>query len=199
MQRRLRGDYGVPRPQYEERAIQFAPLKEPGLVLDHFTPNSNPLRVLKSMLGGESTLSLLREARMAQTAESPSNYTLKPATLTNGLPLQTLVTGLVALIDGFLINTLSSTFPSVSSSTPSHLIKTTNLPLYRWKWAPGFFNRLLKSNTLASLLILIFRCPPTFAIFFGPPSLTCGVLAKPCSVSCPLSRWLCLFSLWWSS
>jgi hypothetical protein len=115
---------------------------------------------------------------MTQTAESLSNYTLKPTTLTNRLLLQTLVTGLVALIDGFLINTSSSTFLSVSSFTPSPLIKTTNLPLYRWKWAPAFFNRPLKSNTLASLLILIFRCPPTFAMFVGPPSFTCGVLAK---------------------
>jgi hypothetical protein len=81
-------------------------------------------------------------------------------------------------IDGFLINMSSSTFLSVFSSTPSHLIKTTNLPLYHWKWAPAFFNRLLKSNTLASLLILIFRCPPTFAIFVGPLSFTCGVLEK---------------------
>jgi hypothetical protein len=87
-------------------------------------------------------------APSSQMAESPSNYTLKPTTLTNRLLLQTSVTVLVALIDGFLINTSSSTFLSVSSSTPSHLIKTTNLPLYRWKWAPAFFNRLLKSNTL---------------------------------------------------
>jgi hypothetical protein len=122
--------------------------------------------------------SLLISILMTQMAESPSNYTLKPTTLTNGLLSQTLVTGLVALIDGFLINMSSSTFLSVFSSTPSHLIKTTNLPLYRWKWAPAFFNRLLKSNTLASLLILIFRCPPTFAIFVGPLSFTCGVLAK---------------------
>jgi hypothetical protein len=66
---------------------------------------------------------------MTQMAESLSNYTLKPTILTNRLLLQTLVTGLVALIDGFLINTSSSTFLSVSSFTPSPLIKTTNLPL----------------------------------------------------------------------
>ena len=92
--------------------------------------------------------SLLISILMTQMAESHSNYTLKPTTLTNGLLSQTLVTGLFALIDGFLINMSSSTFLSVFSSTPSHLIKTTNLPLYRWKWAPAFFNRLLKSNTL---------------------------------------------------
>jgi hypothetical protein len=98
--------------------------------------------------------------------------------LTNGLPLQTLVTGLFALIDSFFINTLSSTFQSVSSSMPSLLIRPTSFPFYICIWPPAFFNRLLKSNTWASHLTLTLRCPPTFATFLGPLSFTFGVLEK---------------------
>jgi hypothetical protein len=48
--------------------------------------------------------SLLISILMAQMTKLSSNFTLKPTTLTNGLLSQTLVTGFVALIDGFLIN-----------------------------------------------------------------------------------------------
>ena len=61
---------------------------------------------------------------------------------------------------------------------PSLLIRPINSPFYLWIWAPAFFNRLPKSNTLASYLILTLRCPPTFAIFVSPLFFTCGVLAK---------------------
>jgi hypothetical protein len=53
---------------------------------------------------------------MTQMAGSPSNCSLKMTTMINGLPSQALVSGLVALMDGFSINTSSSTFPRVSSS-----------------------------------------------------------------------------------
>jgi hypothetical protein len=75
-------------------------------------------------------VSLSTSILMTQTTESPSNCSLRTTTLTNGLPLQTLVTGLFALIDSFFINTLSSTFQSVSSSMPSLLIRPTSFPFY---------------------------------------------------------------------
>jgi hypothetical protein len=60
--RRSRGDDGKPRSQYQGKAFGFAPQVCPGPVLTEFSPNSDPLGVLKMMLGGESTLSALREA-----------------------------------------------------------------------------------------------------------------------------------------
>jgi hypothetical protein len=67
--RRSRGDDGVPRPQFQEMEIKFTPLEVPGPVLHQFSPNSDPLRVFKSMLGGEFKLSLLREATNNYIAE----------------------------------------------------------------------------------------------------------------------------------
>lgn len=60
--RRSRAEDGVPRPQYQERAIPFAPRVRPGPVLHQFSQGSDPLEVFKTMLGGQSTLSFLVEA-----------------------------------------------------------------------------------------------------------------------------------------
>jgi hypothetical protein len=75
---------------------------------------------------------LLTSILTTQMVQSPSNCSLRLTTLINGLPFQTLVTGLVAPMDGSSINMSSSTFPRVSSSMPSLLIRPINSPFYLW-------------------------------------------------------------------
>jgi hypothetical protein len=84
--RQSRADDDSPRPQFQERAIQFAPLEEPGPVLSQFNRFSNPLGVFKSMLGGEDTLYLLREATNDYIAEFWSSRKTPPSRKVGGKP-----------------------------------------------------------------------------------------------------------------
>lgn len=84
--RRSRDDDDSPRPQFQERAIPFAPLEEPGPVLSQFSPISNPHGVFKSMLGGEDTLYLLREATNDYIAEFWSSRKTPPSRKVGGKP-----------------------------------------------------------------------------------------------------------------
>jgi hypothetical protein len=84
--RRSRADDDSPKPQFQERAIQFAPLEGPGPVLSQFNGISNPLGVFKSMLGGEDTLYLLREATNDYIAEFWRSRKTPPSRKVGGKP-----------------------------------------------------------------------------------------------------------------
>jgi len=84
--RSSRRDDGVRRLQFEERAINFAPLDEPGPVTQRFPPGSNPLKVFKTMLGGESTWSLLRESTNDYIAEFWKEGKTPPSRKVGGRP-----------------------------------------------------------------------------------------------------------------
>lgn len=84
--RRSRGDDGEPRPQYQEKAFGFAPQVRPGPVLTEFSPNSDPLGVFKTMLGGESTLSALREATNDYISEVWNYRKTPPSRKVGGKP-----------------------------------------------------------------------------------------------------------------
>jgi hypothetical protein len=84
--RRSRDDDDSPRPKFQEWAIQFAPLEEPGPVLSQFNRFSNPLGFFKSMLGGEDPLYLLREATNDYIAEFRSSRKTPPSRKVGGKP-----------------------------------------------------------------------------------------------------------------